>query len=466
MTNNFGSNFVYNETFEENDDIENQEKRLQFAVSAAFPGNRYAVDGTNFITLTGIRPPSLEDVVELPLGAEMMWTDPKAWKFDPPRIPRENDTVVIDTDMNIIYDVALGDEVKLESLEVNGKLTFLDGADRELKSHSVWVRAGELNIGSAAAPFQSKATITLLGDNTQFYWSFSDAIEAGNKNFVVTGNANIYGTPRTSRSRLLETVYRTERKIKVEPLMDWQVGDEIGIAATNTRTMDFDICKIKSHVPGDGAIECEEDLDGYHFGAFKPTTKDFGVDMRAEVMLLERNVKIRASTDDIGEIIKDVWGCRILVADFFEPNRKYRTGNLIMDNAQVFNCSQKQTWKSAVKFHGAFKGNSKISNSVLNTGKGIGVMIQNSVNVELKDNVIADFVKQGIWVRESQNVILDGNWVHHIRGDDNEPDIVNAWPVVGNYEIGGITASEANSKMIVKNNVVSGAYQVGFHYKP
>ena len=71
-------------------------------------------------------------------------------------------------------------------------------------------------------------------------------------------------------------------------------------------------------------------------------------------------------------------------------------------------------------------------------------MIQNSVNVELKDNVIADFVKQGIWVRESQNVILDGNWVHHIRGDDNEPDIVNAWPVVGNYEIGGITASEAN----------------------
>merc|ERR1712224_862955 len=101
----------------------------------------------------------------------MMWTDPKAWKFDPPRIPMEDDIVVIDTDMNIVYDVALGDEVKLRSLEVNGKLTFLDGADREIKSYSVWVRAGELNIGSATAPCQSQATITLLGDNTEYYWS-------------------------------------------------------------------------------------------------------------------------------------------------------------------------------------------------------------------------------------------------------------------------------------------------------
>lgn len=45
-----------------------------------------------------------------------MWTNPNSWKFDPPRIPMENDTITIDSDMNIIYDVALGDEVKLRSL--------------------------------------------------------------------------------------------------------------------------------------------------------------------------------------------------------------------------------------------------------------------------------------------------------------------------------------------------------------
>jgi hypothetical protein len=64
-----------------------------------------------------------------------------------------------------------------------------------------------------------------------------------------------------------------------------------------------------------------------------------------------------------------------------------------MDNVQVYNCSQKQTFKAAVKFEGAFRGRSKISNSVISTGKGHGVIIENSVNVEMKDNIIADHVR-------------------------------------------------------------------------
>lgn len=350
----------------------------------------------------------------------MNWTDPAAWKFDPPRIPMENDTVVIDMDMNIMFDVALGDCPKLKGLEINGKLTFVDGADRELQSVFVWVRAGELHIGTAETPFQSNAAITLLGDNTQYYWSFSTAVEAGNKNFVVTNNAFIYGTARSQRSRLLQTADVGTKKIWVESNLDWQVGENIGIAATNMRTMDFDYCKIQSYNFGTGEIECEETLDGYHFGAGLSTFADYEVDMRAEVMLLERNVKIRASTDDIGPILKEMWGCRILVSDFFEPNLEYRTGSLIMDNVQVFNCSQKQTYKPAIKFEGAFRGASKVSNSVFSTGKGMGAIIENSVNIELKDNIFADFIQQGIWVQRSDSITLDGNWVHHIRPDVDE----------------------------------------------
>jgi hypothetical protein len=67
----------------------------------------------------------------------------------------------------------------------------------------VWVRDGALNIGNATHPFAHKATITLLGDNTENYWAFTNAVEAGNKNLVVTGSANIYGTPVADpRSRL------------------------------------------------------------------------------------------------------------------------------------------------------------------------------------------------------------------------------------------------------------------------
>ena len=378
--NRMGGNYVYNETFEFDDTIPNQERRLQLAISAASPNNFVATDGVTHIDLEGIRPPSTDNVEVLPLGEEQLWSDPASWKFDPPRIPQENDTIVITSDMNIIMDVEVGNCAKLRSLEINGKLTFLDGADRELCSHSVWVRAGELHIGNATHPFQSQAIITLLGDNTQYYWSFSTAVEAGNKNFVVTNNAYIYGTPRSARARLLETAEVGAKNITVEPGLDWQVGEKIGIAATNMRTMDFDYCVIQSYDIGTGKIECEDELDGYHFGAFESTVDDYQVDMRAEVMLIERNVKIRASTDDIGPILKEMWGCRVLVSDFFEPDLTYRTGSLIMDNAQVYNCSQKQTYKAAVKFEGAFRGRSKISNSVISTGKGHGVIIENSVS--------------------------------------------------------------------------------------
>ena len=54
--------------------------------------------------------------------------------------------------------------------------------------------------------------------------------------------------------------------------------------------------------------------------------------MRAEVMLLDRNIRIEASTDDIGPILGETWGCRILVADFFEPTLEYRSGSLYMDS--------------------------------------------------------------------------------------------------------------------------------------
>jgi len=231
--------------------------------------------------------------------------------------------------------------------------------------------------------------------------------------------------------------------------------------------MDFDHCVIQSYNVGTGEIECVDTLSGYHFGAGESTAKDFEVDMRAEVMLLERNVKIRASTHDIGNILKEMWGCRILVSDFFEPNLTYRKGSLTMDNVQVFNCSQRQTYKPAIKFENASSASrSVISNSVFNTGKGMGAIIENSVNIALRNNVFADFVQQGIWVQRSDSITIDGNWVHHIVPECDQPPKINQWPIVGHFEVGGITASEGNSKMVVMNNIVSGAWQAAYHFKP
>ena len=54
--NKFGANLVYNETFEDDDDIPNQERRLIMAISASNANNDRAVDGVTYVDLTGVRP--------------------------------------------------------------------------------------------------------------------------------------------------------------------------------------------------------------------------------------------------------------------------------------------------------------------------------------------------------------------------------------------------------------------------
>jgi hypothetical protein len=59
--------------------------------------------------------------------------------------------------------------------------------------------------------------------------------------------------------------------------------------------MDFDYCEITAYESG--KITCKEDLAGFHYGASSSSFNDFGVDMRAEVMLLDRNIMIKGNEE-------------------------------------------------------------------------------------------------------------------------------------------------------------------------
>ena len=298
--NKFGANKVYNETHEEDgDDSTTRSKMLSFAISGQSPNNIYADDNIDFIRFTGVRPVQVEEIEEGEPEGELLWSDPATWThlgFDEERIPQDGDSVTITSTMNVTYDIPASEAPKLVYLEINGALNFLPGEDRTIKSHKIWVRAGYLNIGSADAPFENTAIIELQGDNTQYYWSFSSSYEIGNKNFVITGDVVMVGVQRPLvRTRLLETVYAGENVLKVPAGLDWQVGEKLGVAATNMRTMDYDECTIAEYDSNLGEVTCEDDFDGYHFGASDSTEDDFEVDMRAEIWLMDRNIKITAS---------------------------------------------------------------------------------------------------------------------------------------------------------------------------
>ena len=84
------------------------------------------------------------------------WSDPAAWPDR--KVPGDGDAVTIARDTEVVLDVA---PPALRSLTVDGKLSFANDRDIELKTEWIYLRGGELEIGTAARPHTRQATITL-----------------------------------------------------------------------------------------------------------------------------------------------------------------------------------------------------------------------------------------------------------------------------------------------------------------
>jgi hypothetical protein len=116
---------------------------------------------------------------------------------------------------------------------------------------------------------------------------------------------------------------------------------------------------VKTYNNETGLITLMEPLNFYHWGAPISTASDYsGVDLRGEVMLMTRNVKIVG--DDT-----DAWGCQILTSDFLEANNEFRVGRTFLDNVEIYNCSQYDSWKAALRFKNSKYGFSRVSNSAI-----------------------------------------------------------------------------------------------------
>src|SRR5687767_14154229 len=86
----------------------------------------------------------------------VLWSDPSAWPEG--KLPGEGDAVTIARDLEVVLDV---DPPALRSLTVDGKLSFANDRDIGLETEWIYLRGGELQIGSEASPHTRQATITL-----------------------------------------------------------------------------------------------------------------------------------------------------------------------------------------------------------------------------------------------------------------------------------------------------------------
>lgn len=182
------------------------------------------------------------------------------------------------------------------------------------------------------------------------------------------------------------------------------------------------------------------------------------IDIRGEVFLLTRNIRIE------GEDVES-WGAQFVTTDTFEfvlgAGVTHRTGITIMDNVEMFNCSQINTRKAALRFEKALAGYSEISNSVLHNGYGWGINVQSSANLRFENNILFTFRPVGVGMLDVTNVTMIGNAVSHIyeRPSTGAQHYVD--PAAG-ITICALMEDDVCTDVTLTDNLVAGAPWAGF----
>ncbi|HEY6815227.1 MAG TPA: G8 domain-containing protein, partial [Croceibacterium sp.] len=136
----------------------------------------------------------------------MRWSDPAAWPDR--KVPREGDAVTIARDVEVELDV---DPPALRSLTIDGKLRFSDNLDIGLETEWIYLRGGELAIGSEASPYKHNATITLTNTIPG-----EDINTMGDRGIMLMGGTlNLHGDREHTWTKLAQTAERGSSSIEV-----------------------------------------------------------------------------------------------------------------------------------------------------------------------------------------------------------------------------------------------------------
>ena len=213
-------------------------------------------------------------------------------------------------------------------------------------------------------------TFWLLGDSTDDYWAFSAQTCTGNKALVVTGTLNLHGAPRAMLNTVLTSdISPTDTQMSLEDASGLlenypgstcsqgpnrePKGDTLVVSSSTMDTGATEFCEI-DNVSGN-LVECKNphgsttqfEFRRFHFGQSTSTGPLWeGIDMRAEVAVLDRWITIRAETDYMSDAgytghDEEPWGCRILVSDWFDTGAglQHRKGKVHMDYVEIRGCS-------------------------------------------------------------------------------------------------------------------------------
>lgn len=390
------------------------------------------------------------------------WSKPGSWTNG--KVPVEGDIVEIDSTWNMILDVT--NPPVLKTLEINGRLTIQnDGGNYHLQAYLIYVRKGELIVGTKDVPFTGTMKFTLHGTRANKDVYFHDKMfEGGNKVIANTGKLEMWGkTVGLKWTRLATTASAGAKTITLaDTPTDWAVGDEIGIAPNGRDYTHRDFGVIKA-ISGK-TIELESALVYEHYGAASvDATISGGIDIRAEVLHLTRNIKVAGTNED-------GWGAHVVSAHNKDSGfisgqliTIERKGYMILDHVEFVNCSQYDTDKAAVRFADysmltSTDIKSTVTNSAIHNGLGIGIMVTSADDVTVENNVVFFQHVGGIWMKKSHNAKFLGNVVAGMG--------TRYWSTetkLDELALYNFCNNDQNCKnLVVKNNIAAGGERIGF----
>lgn len=176
-------------------------------------------------------------------------------------------------------------------------------------------------------------------------------------------------------TRLTRPALRNESSFFVEPGLDWVEGDRLALMPTSYKWDAWDEVFVISYDIETGEVQVDRDLEFYHFGQEESTGDLYnGLDIRGEVLLLSRNVKIQ------GEDIES-WGGQIVAGFFIEEDFTMRYGQVYLDNVEIYNMSQIDTFKAAIRWENNVMGHSSVTNCAIHNGYGWALHVKTSRNI-------------------------------------------------------------------------------------
>lgn len=441
------------------------------------------------------------------------WTAPSTWVGG--IVPGPNDRAIIPPNLTVMLN---GTDHVVKELVVQGTLIAEEtaGVDRALTSNWIHVNSGGIfQVGTATDRYdQAEFTIFLTGEDPNQVFNVetaSGSLAIGNNDsfLMVAGDGRLqfFGQEKIAFTKLATTANVNSNQIIVENViernydgttsaasdgsLDWDVGDQIVIASSSEDYDDEEVRNITAITNlgnGTSRITLSFPLSNRHYGeieTYSNATRDWDLDLRAEVALLSRNVRVQGlaihDTDnnfgDRGRYSQtlgntgDGFGGHIMIME--------TAGQITVDGVQLDKLGQTgRLGRYPFHWHlGNDRSGDVLRRTSVTNSNNRGVTIHGTSNVVVQDVVLHDIHGHGFFMEEA---VETGNQlisniafgIHQVGANGaninlNDPFIVDTHDHVGQNASRFVSSAAywiTNPDNIWVGNVSAGSEGTGFWF--